>query len=50
MSKLDPLPGLSPYPLQHFFDEMYADKRNVRPHYRHVNRMFSGMSSEELQG
>lgn len=50
MSKLDPLPGLSPYPLLHFYDEMYADERNVRPHYKHVNRMFSGMSPEELQG
>ncbi|MDT3426348.1 putative circularly permuted ATP-grasp superfamily protein [Paenibacillus forsythiae] len=49
MSKLDPLPGLSPYPLHHFYDEMFAGERSVRPHYKHVNRMFAGMSPEELQ-
>ncbi|MFD1774943.1 circularly permuted type 2 ATP-grasp protein [Paenibacillus rhizophilus] len=49
MSKLDPLPGLSPYPLHHFYDEMFDGERSVRPHYKHVNRMFAGMSPEELQ-
>lgn len=49
MSKLDPLPELSPYPLEHFYDEMFADERSVRPHYRYVNRTFSQMSAEELQ-
>lgn len=49
MSKLDPLPGISPYPLEHFYDEMYADERSIRPHYKHVSRMFNGMSPEELQ-
>ncbi|KAA9004151.1 circularly permuted type 2 ATP-grasp protein [Paenibacillus spiritus] len=49
MSKLDPLPGLSPYPLQDYYDEMFADARRVRPHYGPVNRMFAGMSPEELQ-
>lgn len=49
MSKLDPLPGLSPYPLHQFFDEMFEGERIVRPHYSHVNRMFAGMSPGELQ-
>ncbi|NGM84048.1 circularly permuted type 2 ATP-grasp protein [Paenibacillus sp. 7124] len=49
MSKLDPLPGLSPYPLHHFYDEMFEGERSVRPHYKHVNHMFTGMSPEELQ-
>lgn len=49
MSKLDPLPGLSPYPLHHFYDEMYADEQSVRPHYEYVYRMFYGMSSAALE-
>ncbi|AIQ12838.1 circularly permuted type 2 ATP-grasp protein [Paenibacillus durus] len=49
MSKLDPLPGLSPYPLHHFYDEMFASERSVRPHYKHVNHTFARMSPEELQ-
>ncbi|MFC3746725.1 circularly permuted type 2 ATP-grasp protein [Paenibacillus sp. GCM10012306] len=50
MSKLDPMPGLSPYPLFHYYDEMYADAQSVRPHYQHVSRMFAGMSPDELRG
>lgn len=49
MSKLDPLPGLSPYPLYSFYDEMFEGERSVRPHYKRVNRRFAGMSPEELQ-
>ncbi|WP_025691876.1 circularly permuted type 2 ATP-grasp protein [Paenibacillus zanthoxyli] len=49
MSKLDPLPGLSPYPLHHFYDEMFAGERSVRPHYKNVNHTFARLSPEELQ-
>lgn len=49
MSKIDPVSGIAPYPLQHFYDEMYAGEQSVRSHYQDLNRLFAGMSHSDFQ-
>lgn len=49
MSKLDPLSGLTPYPLHGFFDEMYSNERCPRHHYENVHRMFNSMTPLEIK-
>jgi uncharacterized circularly permuted ATP-grasp superfamily protein len=38
----------SPYELDSFYDEMFADPHQVRPHYQRVYERFAGMGAEEL--
>jgi uncharacterized circularly permuted ATP-grasp superfamily protein len=38
----------TPYPLESFYDEMFAQNLQVRPHYRQAYDCFSRMRAEEL--
>ncbi|OXM83215.1 circularly permuted type 2 ATP-grasp protein [Paenibacillus rigui] len=39
----------APYPLETFYDEMFAQEASVRPHYQQVHNAFSRMKKEELE-
>lgn len=38
----------NPYPLDHFYDEMFTAEGQPRPHYRALHSYFNGMTPEEM--